>query len=230
MAKIKWGLVVTDGRGKLGGHVLSKNRSGAIVRTKVSPANAQTTAQQLVRNRLTTYSQGWRSLTQAQRDAWNAAVGDFQRTNVFGDLVSPSGFNLYQRLNNNIVNVGGTPITTPPAVVGVTPSTLSGIVAIIAGDVLTCAFSPTVAADMAVKVFATAPLSAGRNYVKSDFRQVTVLDAAETSTYDLYAEYVAKFGSIGSPGQKIFVKFITVNSVTGEVGTGSQASNIVSDT
>jgi hypothetical protein len=49
MAKIKFGMMMTDARGKLGGHVFSKNRSGAYVRTKVTPVNGQTTAQTGVR-------------------------------------------------------------------------------------------------------------------------------------------------------------------------------------
>lgn len=46
MAKIKFGMMMTDARGKLGGQVFSKNRSGSYVRTKVTPVNPQTTTQQ----------------------------------------------------------------------------------------------------------------------------------------------------------------------------------------
>lgn len=47
--KIKWGMMMTDGRGKLGGQVASKNRAGAYVRTKVTPVNPRTTQQQAIR-------------------------------------------------------------------------------------------------------------------------------------------------------------------------------------
>ena len=45
MAKIKFGMMMTDARGKLGGQVFSKNKGGAYVRTKVTPSNPQTIAQ-----------------------------------------------------------------------------------------------------------------------------------------------------------------------------------------
>lgn len=92
--KTKFGAIIVDGRGKIGGHVASKNRGGAYLRTKVTPANAQTSAQNQVRNLFTSLTQGWRGLTQAQRDAWNAAVLDYSRTDIFGDIRNPSGINL----------------------------------------------------------------------------------------------------------------------------------------
>lgn len=50
MALIKFGMMMTDARGKLGGHVFTKARNGATIRTKVSPANPQTSAQSLSRS------------------------------------------------------------------------------------------------------------------------------------------------------------------------------------
>jgi hypothetical protein len=50
MAKINFGQTVNDARGKLGGTVFSKNKSGAYTRRKVTPANPRTVAQSRVRN------------------------------------------------------------------------------------------------------------------------------------------------------------------------------------
>ena len=78
MAKIKFGMMMTDARGKLGGQVFSKNRSGAYVRTKVTPVNPRTAAQPLSRSILGTLSASWSGLTEVQRRSWNAAVDDWQ--------------------------------------------------------------------------------------------------------------------------------------------------------
>jgi len=45
--KIKFGSIVVNGSGKLGGHVYSSNRGGNYVRTLATPSNPQTPAQQL---------------------------------------------------------------------------------------------------------------------------------------------------------------------------------------
>jgi hypothetical protein len=90
--KMKFGAFVVAGSGKIGGHVASRNRSGAFLRTKVTPTNPQTGAQNAVRSLLASLSSAWRSLTGAQRAAWNGAVSAFPRTNVFGDIVNDGSY------------------------------------------------------------------------------------------------------------------------------------------
>lgn len=225
--KTKFGALMIDGRGKIGGHVASKNRAGNYLRTKVTPVNPQSTYQSAVRNRLTSLSQGWRGLTQAQRSAWNAAVSDYAKTDIFGDLRNPSGFNLYQRLNNNLLNVGAAQIATPPIPSSVDAFTSFTLAAAAGANTITATFAPAIAADMAVKCFATAPQSAGKSFVKSEYRQIGVLDNGDVSPFALTALYNAKFGSVGAAGQKIYVKLVQVNNTTGQEGTPIVASAIV---
>lgn len=91
MSKIKWGAIVVDGRGKLGGHVFTKTKSGATMRTKVTPVNPQTAAQASARSRLGGNSQAWAGLTEDQRSSWNALASETSKTNIFGDQYFPSG-------------------------------------------------------------------------------------------------------------------------------------------
>ncbi len=227
--KAKFGSIVVDGRGKIGGHVASKNRAGNYFRTKVTPVNPKTTAQTTVRNRLSGLSSAWRSLTAAQRSSWNAAIGDFSKTDIFGDLRNPTGFNLYQRLNNNLLTIGESSISSPPAPVAVDSFTSLSLAAedSTVAESMTLTFAAAIAADHKVKVFATAPLSAGISFVKSEFRLIATIDSTDTSPYNLLAEYQTKFGSTGSAGQKIFVKVEQVESATGIAGIGLEASAIV---
>lgn len=225
--KMKFGAIVTDGRGKIGGHVASKNRAGAYLRTKVSPVNPQTGYQLGVRNRFTGLSQSWRGLTQAQRDAWNGAVGDYARTNIFGDLHNPTGFNLFQRLNNNLLLIGESMINTPPLPSAVGEVIASELTAESGTESLSLTLSGAVPAGTNVKVFATSPQSAGKSFVKSEYRLIDVLAPAATTPVDLLTAYQDKFGSTGEAGQKIFVKIEAVNASTGQVGTPSEVSAIV---
>jgi len=227
--KIKWGALVTDGRNKIGGHVASKNRAGNYLRTKVTPVNPQTTAQTTVRNRLAGLSAGWRGLTAAQRASWNAAVSDFAKTDIFGDLKVPTGFNLYQRLNNNLLTCGQSSITTPPEVVAVDAFTSLSLAAEdgTVAEALDLTFAPAIDAAMDVKLFATPPLSAGKNFVKSEYRLIDILTSADSSAVDILSAYQAVFGSTGSAGQKIFVKVVQVENSTGIEGVPLEASAIV---
>jgi len=225
--KCKFGAIVVDGRNKIGGHVASKNRAGSYFRTKVTPTNPGTTYQVNVRNRLAGISTAWRALTDDQRNAWNVAVSDYARTDIFGDLRNPSGFNLHQQLNNNLLQVAKTVITTPPLPAAVDAFTTLTIAAANGAQTITLTFAPPIADPSRVLVFATPAISPGISFVKSEYRFVIMLLASATSPYSLESYYISRLGAIGAAGMKIFVRMVQVNSDTGQAGIPIQASCIV---
>lgn len=223
--KAKFGMIVVAGSGKIGGHVASRNHSGAYFRTKVTPVNPQSTAQLNVRNRLATRSQAWRGLTDAQRAAWNTAVGLFARTDIFGDLKNPTGFNLYQRLNNNLVTVGAAAIALPPQPAAVAQVGVTSITPAAGTGLIPMVLTGAVPALTYVKVFATTAQSPGVSFVKSEYRLITVLAPAAATPVALGAAYVAKFGN-WLVGQKLFFKIVFVNGVTGQESLPIQVATI----
>jgi hypothetical protein len=224
--KMKFGALVVDGRGKIGGHVASKNRAGAYLRTKVTPVNPNTSAQSSARNRLTTISQGWRALTAAARASFNNAVQDFTKTDIFGDVKSPSGFNLYQRLNNNLSNIGAAAITVAPLASAVPTVIIGALVFDITTPTYTVGLSASVPAGSAMEIWATPGLSAGISFVKSEYRLIQVEAAASTSPVDIETAYLARYGAPVA-GQKVFVQIKFVNILTGQASTTQSASTIV---
>lgn len=216
MAKIKFGVFASDVRGKLNGSVFARNRGGAYVRTKVTPLNPKSSRQIEVRARLTALAQGFRSLSQDQISAWNNAVTQWQRTDVFGDLVSPTGLALYVRLNGNLLNAGQAIISDVPApgsVDQVSSLTLTGDES---SSTLSLAATPAaVPADTTLIIEATEPLSLGINNANSKFRYIGSFAAASASPYNLATMYQAKFGTIKA-NQKIFIRAKYVNNLTGQ--------------
>ena len=225
--KAKFGSIVVDGRGKLGGHVYSKNRGGAYVRTKVTPVNPQTTSQLLVRSIFTMLSQGWRALTDVQRSAWNSAVDNFQRTDIFGDIKKPSGINLYMRLNQNIINAGGSAIDTPPAP-GDSPENVTFSSAPNGtAPALSIVFAPTpVPADTAYVVEATASLSPGKSFIKNQYRVIKTIPAAGATPNNALAAYEAKFGALIA-GQLVGIRIKAVNVLTGVTSSATEQTYII---
>lgn len=222
--KVKYGAIVTEGRGKINGFVASRNKAGAYFRTKVTPSNPDTTYQAAVRSRLASRSQAWKGLTDIQRTAWNSAVGDFTKTDVFGDTQTPSGFNLYVALNNNIINIGESALTTPPVPQSVIAFTSLSVAAANGAQTLTVTFAAAIAATEKILLFATPAVSPGKSFVKNLYRQIGVLTSTDTSPYDAETEYIAKFGSIGEAGQKIFIKAVPVSVASGQAGSALSAS------
>ena len=225
--KAKFGIVVVDGRGKSNGNVYAKNRAGNYIRTKVTPVNPRTGAQLGQRSSVTNLSQAWRALTEVQRAAWNAAVVSFQKTDIFGDLRKPSGFNLYMRLNLNLLAIGASTIVMPPV-----PSAVGDIVIgeLTAGanPTLSLAYTSAVSSSSIIIVRATPPVSPGKSFVKSEFRQISIFVGNTASPLNLLSAYQARFGSIAdSAGMKIFVETVAIDTATGISGTPQQAVAIV---
>lgn len=225
--KTKFGAIIVDGRGKIGGHVASKNRAGSYMRTKVTPVNGRTAAQILSRTRLATLATGWAGLTDAYRLAWNNAVDLWKRTDVFGDLKSPSGFNLYQKLNNNLAQVGVAAMTVPPLPAGITNWTTFSFVPDNTGTmVLTFAATP-IPAGYAVLLDGTAPCSPGLTNANARFRRIGSLAAAKATGEDIVALYTAKFGSIAPIGNRVFLRATMINIATGQKGQPVQATALI---
>jgi hypothetical protein len=227
MAKIKLSAIVSEMRGKLNGSVFSKNRGGAYLRTKVTPVNPQTIYQGNVRARLTTFSQAWRALTQAQILAWNSAVSNFVGTDIFGDIKTPSGINLYNKLNLNLAAAGQASIDNPPLPVGTGYISSMDIVPSAATDEIIVNFTAEGASvGQTIIVQATKGVSAGKNFVKSEYRQIDTLAGNSATGVDVGPAYVAKFGTM-TEGQKVFIRLVFVDNTTGVSGQFTSASNIV---
>lgn len=225
-ARVQYGEMIADIRGKINGSVHSRNRSGAYMRNKVTPVNPQTVYQTAVRNRMTGRAQAWRGLAQSARDAWNAAVSNFQKTNIFGQQRTPSGINLYNKLNINLLNIGEAVITTPPLPSSVESLSSLSVAADDSANTVIITFAPAISAASKMLLEATEPLSAGIGFAKSQFRQIAVLTSADVSPHNASTAYSAKFGSTPIEGSKIFVRLSVVDVATGIAGIPLVASTI----
>lgn len=201
--KLKFGAIVVDGRGKIGGHVASKNGAGAYLRTKVTPTNPQTARQSFVRALFAAITAAWSGLSASQIAAWNEAVSDWTNTNVFGDLKKPSGKALFQRLNNQAQIAGLPSFTAVPAKMALPDAPISAVPIGITAATLALT-GASVSAAVQVVVFACAPVSNGTTNVKSKMRQIYVAPGSTYSATDAFDAYEAKFGAI-TLGQNIFV-------------------------
>ena len=228
MAKVKFSAIVSEMRNKLNGSVFSRNRGGAYLRTKVTPVNPGTQAQVLARAKLSQFSQAWRGLTQAQRDAWNSVTNQWAGTDVFGDVVNPSGNALFNRLNINVSIAGGSMLTLPPSPQGADAVTELSVTAAEGTPAMSVTFLPAaVPASHVMFLESTPNMSPGISNASAAFRKIAVLDAAEASPYAALQDQTDKFGA-PIAGQKIFVRAKLINMVTGEVSQRLVASTIVS--
>lgn len=217
--KTKFGAIIVAGSGSAGGHTFSKNRTGSYMRTKVTPINPQSATQTNTRNRLSSLATGWKTLTEAQRAAWNGAVGMYKGTNIFGDVVKPSGYNLYIKLNTNIIFAGGAALVTPLAPIALPSITSAVLTCTVAGAVVSLAYAPTpVPANISMIVDMTPPMSPGKYFVKNEYRNLAVVAPAAATPYVGTAAYALKFGAPLIAGQKVNCRLSYISKTTGQAG------------
>jgi len=218
MAKIKFGNIVVDMRGKISGNVYSKNKGGAYSRVRVVPSNPQTSFQSAVRAIFTSLSQAWRGLSATDRASWNSAVGNFSRTNNLGDKHNLSGNALYVSLNKNLDDVNVSPLSTAPSPEAVTPVTVASAVASEGGQTVVVTMGGALDSDTAVKVFASPTLSAGISSPGTKLRQIQVAAPSAVAAISLTTAFLARMGVVGAVGSKIFYELVPVNVNTGQTG------------
>ena len=229
--KIKYSALVSDARGKLNGSVASKNRYGQYVRNKVTPVNPQTNHQMAVRGQFGALSSQWSSLTQQERDSWKTAGEDSPETNVFGDTVILQP-NVFFIKRNMLLTTAGLPIITTAikkteveyqniALQDFTPLSMT----------LDLEHQRFNEGASKMVVYATRPMSAGRQFLKNDYRVIGVLEESDFEDNSLYTQadildlYVARFGNPVA-GSRIGVAVKCVND-TGAVSLPARYSGIV---
>lgn len=206
--KAKFGAIVTEGSGKINGFVASRNRGGAYFRTKVTPLNPSSTAQQNVRGQLGALASQWSGLTEAQRASFNNAVTDFASTDVFGDIRNPSGINLFVKLNSNLGNSSQSAIATAPAKLEIPFDGIADVAMTVTGQLGVIDLNSDNNNGATVLVFATAPQTAGTTFVKNKLRLIGTASQA-SNEIQFGSLWVAKFGAF-SAGMNIVVGFKVV--------------------
>jgi hypothetical protein len=214
--KVKF-IHLSDARGKIGGAVASKNKAGNYFRSKTSPINPQTGYQSTVRSRFSSNSKAWASLTDEQRLSFETGAQLFTQSNIFGDNVKLSGAQLFQRLNSNILAAGGSVITSCPGPQSV--QTFTGISAVAdVSDSTIVIDLPGVPTTSPFKqnIYATPVVSAGKKFVKSQFRLIGSFAIGTGSSQDITAAYESRFGTgWKTAGKTFYVKAKTVLIASG---------------
>jgi len=100
MAVVKFGALVAEARGKIGGVVFSKNSTSHYVRNLTVPVNPNTARQQGIRAAIAFLTARWGdTLTKLQQDAWALYAANVVMKNKVGEDIYLSGFNHYIRSN-----------------------------------------------------------------------------------------------------------------------------------
>lgn len=193
--------------GSYGGVTSSRNRYGQYVRNRATPVNPASTAQGIVRARLSANAAAWRTLDDTQRAGWTSLGGEMSRTDSLGQTYTLTGFQAFCSVRNNLALMGSASIDDAPALE--TPSTVLTATVTLTSASFSIAYTPTpMPTGTKLAVFASPQRSAGRNF-EADLRFIQVSAAAAASPINVFAAYEAKFGTPVS-GNKVFLALVSL--------------------
>lgn len=227
MAKLRYGAIVLDTRGSIGGVTFSASKQSATARSRVSRRSPDTPPNAAQKNYFGGVPTLWNTtLTDGQRDDWIALAATIDYTDVFGNTYHVSGINLFTQVNARRHMAGLAPLTDAPAdgyVAALTSISLSAT----APSTIAITFSPSPTPTAhALYVRASWPMAPGRG-TKTDLRRVILASAtAISSPLSISAAYLAAYKAMPS-GRKILIGVRQLNTATGALSAEILASATV---
>jgi hypothetical protein len=188
--------------GSYQGITSSRNRYGQYVRSRATPVNPDSSAQGVVRARLSVNAAAWRSLDDSQRAGWESLGAQMVRTDSLGQSYTLNGFGAYCSVNNNLAAAGDSQVEDAPALA--TPSAPLTATVTLTSASFSIAYTPTpLGTGERLFAYCGPQRSAGRQF-EGDLRLIQVGAAAGASPLNVLAAYTARFGAPVT-GNKIFL-------------------------
>jgi hypothetical protein len=106
MVQVKYGAIITDMKGKIGGQTFKGNFTAASCQNINKKLNRVTDFNQTPRNNLAFIAASWRELTEAQRGNWNTLALTWPFVNCFGVEYFATGYQVFLSVNCNLLSVG----------------------------------------------------------------------------------------------------------------------------
>lgn len=225
MALIKFGAVIVDSRGSIGGTTIKGTRAGPVMQNKSRPISRYTPAIAIQRARFAELSRDWwNNLDEGQRTDWRALAAANPLANPWGDEFAVTGLDFYIRTNMTLLAIGEIKIADAPANQTVTAlATLSLAVTSPNDAEITFTATPT-PADHVLLIRATPTLSPGINNFDGKFSQLTVGGAGETSPFDIATPWLVKIGEF------VAGKNYAIQACLVQIDNGARSAPLIAST
>lgn len=156
MARVTYGSGVTELAGSIGGVTYQKNTSGNIARLRPKPVVNPTALQAKYHTNMSFLVSYWPTLSQANKDQWDAFAIAHDHTTPWGEIKTLSGYQWFMSVNLIRRKFGLIPSSSPPAWQGLSPPDSFTLVA--TATYLRCEWSPAYDPVQALSFYLTLPL------------------------------------------------------------------------
>lgn len=230
MAKFIPGSIAGQISGSIGSTTFSRNRYGAYTRVRSLPVQPDTIYQQDARGILSTASQGWAGLSDAQRASWKSWAQQNPITDRLGTSQILSGNAAYVKINARRAACGDAALTTPPlaaAPPGLLSIVLDGDIG--AGDMDVTFTATPLAAGLKLYLQGALLLGNGKTYYKNHLRFLGLSAAAQASPFDVQTLFADRLGTL-VVGMRAVVLASVYDSATGLISQPLSSAVVLTTT
>ena len=192
MARVTYGPLVTELAGSIGGVTFQKNSSGNVARLRskkpLNPSQSQSD-QQVTLSMLVSL---WPSLSQANKDTWDALAAAHDHITPWGETKTLNGYQWFMACNLNNISCGFPVLSTAPAFASITPPntfTLSSTDATFAINMV-AGWNP---GTDKILIYATPPIRHSSLKLRRNMFVLTSYTGGEIFTLSIKAAYEALF-------------------------------------
>lgn len=206
MAIARYGVIVTELKGKQGGSVFQAGNTTTILRNLGYRKGTASNARNLANINLGGLATVWRTLSDAQRNVWNTNVAEWPFIDKFGATYTGTGYQFYLAYNNSRLSMGLAIVAAPVAPVSPTAMGAFTLVFSLSTGFAITFVNPGVAGDF-VQVFTSPPVSPGRNSNNPRLKLMNTYDMDGTPALLFDTEYDAIYG-VPQLGRRIVVRTV----------------------
>ena len=227
MASVKYGTIVTELKGKLGGQVFQKCGQSLSLRSNPTHRTPQSSQALKARQDVTRLASYWRSLTQAQKDSYTTNAASFPTVDKFGNPIVLTGYQLFFMLSKRLLLVPTDPIDNcvaynPPGISDIDFDPFS-----IGSTSFDLLFNNPILSTEVVLLYATDLVPFTRYISSPKYTFVTIIqdDAEEGDNY--YTDLVNHFSTPPVEGYSFYWQAIKLSYLTGQFIIDNGAQEIV---
>ena len=193
MARVQYGALVTELKGSIAGSVFQGGNNSLVLRNKGYRKGTSSLLRTAANAGLIAQATRWRSLTAGQRATWEAMVANWPFIDSFGNSYIGTGYQVFNAYNSALVRMGELVVNTPSI-----PGVFTPLVGVDCGWALSSSYSVgfggTTPNSQIINVFASAPMSPGRNTNNLKWKYVSQENSQLTDESNGPGEYVNIFG------------------------------------
>lgn len=118
MAQVKYGSIITEIKGKVGGSVFQGGTAAPLMKNisiiQRDRESSRTFGDGHQNTKFSTATKYWSQISVAERNSWNGLVGVWTFKNKFGDVYNGSGYQIFCAANINRLSLGLSMLATAP--------------------------------------------------------------------------------------------------------------------